>query len=64
MFDADWDPDADPRHMLSHAAVVARELGIPCVMGTGDGSRRLRTGDTCRVDGTAGTVTVIEPAAG
>jgi pyruvate,water dikinase len=47
---------------LSHAAVVARELGIPCVMGTGDGTRRLRTGDVCRVDGHAGTVEVLEPA--
>ncbi|MEA2168662.1 MAG: rifampicin phosphotransferase, partial [Solirubrobacteraceae bacterium] len=48
--------------MLSHAAVVAREMGIPCVMGTGDGTRRLRTGDIVRVDGTAGTVTVVTPA--
>lgn len=47
---------------LSHAAVVARELGIPCVMGTGDGTRRLRTGDVCRVDGHAGTVEVLVPA--
>jgi pyruvate,water dikinase len=47
--------------MLSHAAVVAREMGIPCVMGTGDGTRRLRTGDVVRVDGAAGTVTVTTP---
>lgn len=47
---------------LSHAAVVARELGIPCVMGTGHGTRTLRTGDLCRVDGAAGTVEVLEPA--
>lgn len=47
---------------LSHAAVVARELGIPCVMGTGDGTRRLRTGDTCRVDGHTGTVEVLDRA--
>jgi phosphoenolpyruvate synthase/pyruvate phosphate dikinase len=47
---------------LSHAAVVARELGIPCVVGTGDGTRILRTGDRARVDGDAGTVQVIEPA--
>ena len=45
---------------LSHAAVVAREVGVPCVMGTDDGTRRLRTGDLCRVDGSAGTVTVLE----
>jgi phosphohistidine swiveling domain-containing protein len=46
----------------SHAAVVARELGVPCVMGTGDGTQRLRTGDRCRVDGAAGTVEVLETA--
>jgi pyruvate,water dikinase len=44
---------------LSHAAVVARELGVPCVMGTGNGTRRLRTGDLLRVDGRAGTVEVL-----
>lgn len=48
--------------LQSHAAVVARELGVPCVMGTADGTRRLRTGDLCRVDGRAGTVEVLEPA--
>src|SRR5262249_27105997 len=47
---------------LSHAAVVARELGIPCVMSTGDGTRRLRHRDLVRIDGGAGTVEVIEPA--
>jgi pyruvate,water dikinase len=45
---------------LSHAAVVARELGIPCVMGTGDGTRRIRTGDRLRVDGAAGTVEILQ----
>jgi pyruvate,water dikinase len=48
--------------LLSHAAVVARELGIPCVMGTQCGTRALRTGDLCRVDGSAGTVEVLERA--
>ena len=45
--------------LLSHAAVVGRELGVPCVMGTGNGTRALRTGDICRVDGAAGTVQVL-----
>ena len=49
--------------LLSHAAVVAREIGVPCVMGTGNGTQVLRTGDRCRVDGTAGTVEVLERAA-
>jgi pyruvate,water dikinase len=44
---------------LSHAAVVARELGVPCVMGTGNGTRRLRTGDLLRVDGRTGVVEVL-----
>jgi pyruvate,water dikinase len=44
---------------LSHAAVVARELGIPCVVNTRNGTRALRTGDRVRVDGTAGTVEVL-----
>jgi pyruvate,water dikinase len=47
--------------LLSHAAVVARELGVPCVMGTQEGTRRLRTGDLCRVDGHAGTVELLAP---
>jgi phosphoenolpyruvate synthase/pyruvate phosphate dikinase len=47
---------------LSHAAVVARELGIPCVVNTRSGSRTLRTGDRVRVDGGAGTVEVLEAA--
>ena len=47
---------------LSHAAVVARELGLPCVVNTRDGTRLLRTGDRVRVDGTAGTVQILERA--
>ena len=40
---------------LSHAAIVARELGIPAVVGCGNATIRLHTGDRVRVDGTAGT---------
>jgi phosphohistidine swiveling domain-containing protein len=47
---------------LSHAAVVARELGIPCVVNTRVGSRTLRTGDRVRVDGSKGTVELLERA--
>ena len=46
----------------SHGAIVAREMGIPCVIGTGEGSRTLRTGDLVRVDGGAGRVEVLTPA--
>ncbi|MEV0855729.1 PEP-utilizing enzyme [Nocardia fluminea] len=45
--------------LLSHAAVVAREISIPCVVGTGNGTRMLQTGDRVRVDGTAGTVEIL-----
>jgi pyruvate,water dikinase len=44
----------------SHGAIVARELGVPCVIGTNDGTARIRTGDLVRLDGTAGTVTVLK----
>ncbi len=43
---------------LSHAAIVARELGIPAVVGCGDATLRLKTGDRVQVDGGAGTVRV------
>jgi len=36
---------------LSHAAIVARELGIPAVVGCGNAMQRLKTGDRIRVDG-------------
>ena len=48
--------------VLSHAAVVARELGLPCVVNTRNGTRVLRDGDLVRVDGSAGTVTILKRA--
>ncbi len=44
---------------LSHAAIVARELGIPAVVGCGNATMLLHTGDRVRVDGGAGTVEVL-----
>jgi pyruvate,water dikinase len=44
---------------LSHAAIVARELGIPAVVGCGDATTRIRTGDRIRVDGAQGTVEIL-----
>ncbi|MDT7635538.1 MAG: pyruvate, water dikinase, partial [Pseudonocardiales bacterium] len=41
---------------LSHGAIVARELGVPCVIGTRNGTRVIRTGDTVQVDGSTGVV--------
>lgn len=41
---------------LCHAAVVARELGVPAVFGVRDATRRLRDGEVVRVDGDGGEV--------
>ena len=49
----------DQGGMLSHGPIVTRELGLPCVCGTEDGSRRIGDGQRVRVDGDAGTVTVL-----
>jgi rifampicin phosphotransferase len=45
---------------LSHSSIVAREYGIPAVLGTGVATRRIRTGQTIQVDGDAGTVTLLD----
>jgi pyruvate,water dikinase len=45
--------------VASHAAIVAREHGIPSVVGVGDATRRLRSGMRIRVDGAAGTIEVL-----
>ncbi len=45
---------------ISHAAVVAREFGVPAVVGTREATRRLRTGQLVDVDGAAGTVTAVD----
>lgn len=47
---------------LSRVAVVARELGVPCVTGARDAAARLCAGTHVRVDGTTGDVTVLTPA--
>jgi pyruvate,water dikinase len=45
--------------MMSHAAIVCREYGLPAVVGTGYATRNIKTGQKVRVDGTAGTVTML-----
>jgi pyruvate,water dikinase len=45
---------------LTHAAIISREYGIPCVVGTGLATSNIRTGDRVRVDGTTGTVQVFQ----
>ena len=44
---------------MSHAAIVAREYGMPAVVGTGQATTRIRTGDRVRVDGDRGIVTIL-----
>lgn len=44
---------------LSHAAIVAREFGIPAVVGCGNATELLNTGDRVRVDGSTGVVTIL-----
>lgn len=45
--------------MMSHAAIVCREYGLPAVVGTGFGTQTIRTGQRVRVDGTLGIVTIL-----
>ena len=43
---------------LSHGSIVAREYGIPAVLGTVAATKRIRSGQIVTVDGTAGVVTL------
>ncbi len=45
--------------VMSHAAIVCREYGMPSVVGTGRATSQIRTGQTIRVDGSEGTVTLL-----
>lgn len=52
--------------VLSHGSIVAREYGIPAVLGTGSATKRIRTGDLVTVDGDRGAVLLpgASPAGG
>jgi pyruvate,water dikinase len=50
--------------VMSHAAIVCREYGLPAVVGTGRATSRIRTGQTIRVDGTEGVVTLLDDQEG
>jgi pyruvate,water dikinase len=54
----------DSGGVVSHPAVLSREFGIPSVVGTSVATDRIATGDRIRVDGTAGTVEILERAGG
>jgi len=47
---------------MSHAAIVAREYGMPAVVGCGHATKTIRSGDRLRVDGDSGLVTILEAA--
>jgi pyruvate,water dikinase len=47
---------------LAHAALVAREMGIPAVVGTSDATDVIADGSTIVIDGTAGTVHLVAVA--
>ena len=60
MTDPDWEPImkiasgiiTDKGGRTSHAAIVSRELGIPCIVGTEDATRKIKTGDELTIDTT------------
>ena len=45
--------------MMTHGSVVAREYGIPAVVGVGDGTRKIRSGQLLRIDGSRGIVEIL-----
>jgi pyruvate,water dikinase len=45
---------------MCHAAIVCREYGVPAVVGTGNATSLIRTGQRIRVDGNTGTVTLLD----
>jgi pyruvate,water dikinase len=50
----------DEGGVTCHAAIVSRELGIPCVIGTRVATRTFKDGDTVEVDATNGVVKVLK----
>ncbi len=49
----------DSGGIMCHAAIVAREYGLPAVIGTGSATKRIKTGDWLRVDADAGVVEIL-----
>jgi len=52
----------DEGGVLCHAALVSREFGIPCIIGTGNATKVLNDGDVVEVDANTGTVKILEKA--
>jgi pyruvate,water dikinase len=53
----------DMGSILAHGSIVAREYGIPAVLGVGSGTQRIKSGDVIAVDGDGGTVTILDEEA-
>ena len=51
---------SDVGGMMSHAAIVCREYGLPAVLGTGFATKLIKTGQRIRVDGNSGRVTILD----
>lgn len=49
----------DEGGMTSHAAIVAREFGIPCIVGTGNATKALRSGQMVEVNAKQGFVRMV-----
>lgn len=50
----------DSGGMLAHAVIVCREYGIPVVAGTGEATKKIKTGQRIRIDGNRGHIYVLE----
>ena len=46
--------------MMTHGAVVAREYGIPAIVGVDKATQRLQTGQLIRMDGSSGQIEILE----
>ena len=46
--------------LLSHTAIISRELGIPAITGVGDATDIIKTGDTIKIDGAVGKIEILE----
>ncbi len=51
---------SDVGGIMSHAAIVSREYGLPAVVGTGFGTKTIKTGQRLRVDGDNGMVEILD----
>ncbi len=54
----------DVGSILAHGSIVAREYGIPAVLGVGNGTKRIKHGETITIDGDTGTVLIHEKSSG